>query len=70
MRGFIGIVLFCWAVFSALSLLSDLHFLVDGLNWSISHLDFSFKAVLIEIGRRISESFGAVVCSLAVRFFS
>ncbi len=51
----IGIVLVCWGIFSALSLLSDLHFLVDGLNWSIAHLAVSFKTVLLEIGKRISD---------------
>jgi hypothetical protein len=56
MRGLLGVVLFCWGIFSALSLLSELHFLVDGLNWSIRHWDFSFEAVLLEIGRQISEA--------------
>jgi hypothetical protein len=52
----VGIVLVFWGVTSALSLLSELHFLVDGLNWSIAHVAVSFKAVLLEIGRGISEA--------------
>jgi hypothetical protein len=51
----IGIVLFCWALVSTFSLASELRFVVDGLNWSIGHWAISFKAVFLEIGRRISE---------------
>jgi hypothetical protein len=52
----IAIVAFCWAIFGLLSLLSELRFLVDALDWSISHVSISFKAILLEIGKRISEA--------------
>jgi hypothetical protein len=51
----IPFVMFSWAMFAALSLLSELKFLVDGLGWSITHVAISFKAILLEIGKRVSE---------------
>ena len=47
---------FCWAVFGLLSLLSEFKFLVDGLDWSISHWGISYRDVLLEIGKRISQA--------------
>jgi hypothetical protein len=49
-------VAFCWAVFALLSRLSELKFLVDAIDWSIAHASISFKAILLEIGKRISEA--------------
>jgi hypothetical protein len=60
MRSFIswtvGVGLLCWGICSTLSLLSELHIVVDGLNWSISHVSVSLKTVLLEIGKRVSET--------------
>ena len=49
----IAAVAFCWAIFGLLSLLSELKFVIDALDWSISHVSISFKAVLLEIGKRV-----------------
>jgi hypothetical protein len=58
MRGYISwtvsIVLLCWGIFSALSILSDLKFIVDGWDWSLSHVALSFKAAMHEIGKQVS----------------
>jgi hypothetical protein len=47
---------FCWLVFGTLSLLSELRFLLDGLDWSVSHVSISIKDALLEIGKRISQA--------------
>jgi hypothetical protein len=52
----IAVVAFCWAIFGLLSLLSELKFLIDGLDWSISHVSISYKAVLLEVGRRVPQT--------------
>ena len=49
------VVMFAWAMFAALSVLSELKFLVDGLGWSVAHVAISFKAILLETGKRVSE---------------
>jgi hypothetical protein len=64
----VAVVTFCWAVFGLLSLLSELKILVDGLDWSISHASISYKEILLEIGRRISQAvsgYREIVRSLA-----
>jgi hypothetical protein len=61
---------FCWALFGLVSLLSDLKFLVDGLGWAINH-DFSLRALLLEVGRRISaviSSYREFLINLAYSF--
>jgi hypothetical protein len=52
----VGIGLFCWAVFGLLSLLSELKFLVEAVHWSVGHVSISFKDILLEIGKRISQA--------------
>jgi hypothetical protein len=44
-----------WGVLSALSLLSDLQFLADGLSWLINHPLISLKAESLELGKQISQ---------------
>ena len=59
MRSFISwavyLVIFCWGICSALSILSELKFLVDGWDWSISHVAISFQAILRDLARQVSE---------------
>lgn len=52
----IAVVAFCWAIFGLLSLLSELKFVIDGLDWAISHLSISSKAFLLEIGKLIPQA--------------
>lgn len=52
----IAVVAFCWAILGLLSLLSELKFVIDGLDWSISHVAISSKAVLLEIGKRLPQA--------------
>jgi hypothetical protein len=52
----IAVGAFCWAVFALLSLLSDLKFLVDAMDWFLGHFSVSFKDILLVIGKRISEA--------------
>lgn len=49
----IAVVAFCWFIFGLLSLLSELKFVIDGLDWSISHVSISSRSVLLEIGKRV-----------------
>jgi hypothetical protein len=52
----IAIVLFCWGTFGLLSTLSDLKFTVDAVDWSVGHLSILYKDILLEIGKKISET--------------
>jgi hypothetical protein len=52
----VAVITFCWAIFALLSLLSELKFVTDGLQWSISHSSISFKAILLEIGKRVPQA--------------
>jgi hypothetical protein len=52
----IAVVLFCWAVFGLLSLLSDLKFFVDGVDLSIAHVSILVRDFLLTIGKWISEA--------------
>jgi hypothetical protein len=45
---------FCWAVFGLLSLLSELKFLIDALNWSVGHVSISLKDILHGLAKWIS----------------
>jgi hypothetical protein len=50
----IGIVLFCRATVSALSIFSQLTFLVDGWTWSVDQVTISIKAIALAIGKYVS----------------
>jgi hypothetical protein len=52
----IAIAAFCWAAFGLVSLLSELKFLIDGLDWSISHWAISYKDVLLKLGKLVSRA--------------
>jgi hypothetical protein len=50
----IAVVAFCWAVFGLLSLLSELKFVADALNWYVAHVSLALRDIPILIGQYIS----------------
>jgi hypothetical protein len=50
----VGIVLFCWATVSALSIFSELKFLVDGWTWSVDQVPISINVIALVVGRYVS----------------
>jgi hypothetical protein len=50
----IGIALFCWATVSALSIFSELKFLVDFSTWSVDQVPISIKAIALAVGKSVS----------------
>src|SRR5215467_13414139 len=54
----VAIVLFVWGVCSAFSIFSELKFLVDGWTWSVDQVPFSVKAVVLAIGKYVSNVVG------------